>query len=378
MNHSKATRAQLKKHNQQLILRAVYQGIAVSRAALAQETGLAKPTVSDIVNELMDAGFIEEGGRGSSTTSGGKRPRLLNFLPDVRQVIGVSITPAEITACLAFLDSTVVAQHHVTVPEDGSEPLFMLLESAINALMTQCDVPLLSLCVGVPGVVDSVRGVVESSPPLGWEGVELAQHLQDRFSLPVYVNNNTQLATQVQTAYDTDAATRHLVTVLASDTIEIGMAFQRTVFHHGGDMMPLPLSGGTVARLTWRHIKGRAQALMAAHPASSLHHTRLTYTAIGHAARTGDAAGVALVDEIAADLTEIYRWIIGLMRPDEIALAGSMSDTGDLLMSKITDNLHASLPARALSATRLTLARSRNLSVSGAVANAIHQELGIL
>jgi DNA-binding IclR family transcriptional regulator len=67
----KATHEQLKRHNRQLLLRTVYwEGIS-NRAALAQATGLAKPTVSDLISELIEDGLLVEGGHGESTDSGG-------------------------------------------------------------------------------------------------------------------------------------------------------------------------------------------------------------------------------------------------------------------------------------------------------------------
>ena len=81
MKPKKATREQLKRHNRQLLLRAVYYDLADNRAALAQMTGLAKPTVSDLIAELMEEGLLEEGGLGESTDIGGKRPTLIKFVP---------------------------------------------------------------------------------------------------------------------------------------------------------------------------------------------------------------------------------------------------------------------------------------------------------
>ncbi|MCA9913872.1 MAG: ROK family transcriptional regulator, partial [Anaerolineae bacterium] len=99
----KATRAGVKETNRRLILRSVFTGSATSRAAIAQETKLAKPTVSELVGELIDEGLLEEGGRGESTESGGKRPRLLHFRHSARQIIGVSITSVRAHGVLADL-----------------------------------------------------------------------------------------------------------------------------------------------------------------------------------------------------------------------------------------------------------------------------------
>ncbi|MFC6258163.1 MarR family transcriptional regulator, partial [Kocuria oceani] len=52
----------LREHNLSTVLRAVAgAGEPVSRAALAKSTGLTKPTVSKLVQELLDAGLLVEG-----------------------------------------------------------------------------------------------------------------------------------------------------------------------------------------------------------------------------------------------------------------------------------------------------------------------------
>src|SRR6185295_5754094 len=99
-----ATHGHLRRTNQQLLLRAVYTGLANSRTELAQEMGMAKPTVSDLIGELIDQGYLIEKGFGKSTEEGGKRPRLLEFVPDARQVIGISIETARVTGVLTNLD----------------------------------------------------------------------------------------------------------------------------------------------------------------------------------------------------------------------------------------------------------------------------------
>jgi len=76
----KATVQQLKEHNQQLVLKTIHTGQADSRAAIADETGLTRPTVSQIVGELLEAELVQEEGLGESR--GAKPPTLLSFVED--------------------------------------------------------------------------------------------------------------------------------------------------------------------------------------------------------------------------------------------------------------------------------------------------------
>lgn len=376
----KATREQLKRHNRRLILRAIYEELADNRAALALETGLAKPTVSDIVSELIERGFIEEGGHGSSTTSGGKRPRLLRFVPTARQVIGVTIDTSEIVGCLANCDGRIVAQHHIQIEEARDSTLLTLLEYAINALIAQMDAPLLCVSVGVPGIVNNVRGVVKSSPLLGWHNLALTEHLSARYNAPAYVSNNTELAARAQIAYNTGKEPQNLVTVLVNHAVEVGIAFDGGMHHHGSEINTLCLATAASRRvefLSWSHVEARLREVRTQHK-SSLLAEHPTYLHIRHAVHEQDRAALILQNEIAVVLAEIYAWIIGLIRPDEIALAGSISDLGEPLINLIRQQIMELLPDDAVEPVTLSLARGKNLSILGAVANALQKELGIL
>ena len=67
----KATRKQTRVHNSNLVLRTIYARGEISRADVARETQLTRPTVSAVVADLMARGLIEEVGRGPS--AGGRR-----------------------------------------------------------------------------------------------------------------------------------------------------------------------------------------------------------------------------------------------------------------------------------------------------------------
>src|SRR5579859_3229259 len=132
----KATHSQLRRINRQLLLRAVYAGPSTSRAELAHETGLTKPTVSELIQELIDQGYLIETGLGNSTDEGGKRPRLLKYVPNARQVIGLALTTWRVNGVLANLDGKVAAQHQVELTDNSSNIADAIFET-INGLVAQ-------------------------------------------------------------------------------------------------------------------------------------------------------------------------------------------------------------------------------------------------
>ncbi len=372
--HHKATRQQLKKHNRQLLLRSIYEQPGCSRATLSEETGLAKPTVSDIVSELMGQGLVEETGQGASTAGGGKRPTLLRFVPIARQVIGIAINDDVIMGCLANLNAAIVARHQLN---RADLPLMTAIEYVIHALMAQCDAPLLCIGLGVPGIVDEDRGIVQASTDLGWSQVPISAPLSARYRVPVYVSNNTELAARARIVYDNPRGVKNLAVVLINHTVEIGLTFANG-YRHGSDLRPLSLADGTtVNALSHDQVLMRLQALLAASTQSSLSAALPTYLGLRQAFLDGDRVAQQLVDELAALLVQVYTWIIGLVRPEEIVLAGQLSDTGQPLLDAIQRGLALRFPQTMLETVHLSLANRQQLTLRGAVVGALHRELGL-
>jgi N-acetylglucosamine repressor len=390
MKTSKATRDQLKRHNRQLLLRAVYSGAADTRSALAAISGLAKPTVSDLTAEMIDEGLLMEIGPGESTDSGGKRPTLLRFVPDARQVIGISLDNGRAFGVLSNLAGQISAQHYAELDSIQGEEAVRLLEEVINGLIAQLDAPLLCIGVGVPGVVESAAGLVRHSPPLGWIDLPLADRLALLYQVPVHIGNSAELTALAQFAFGINGEdhTRRLVTILISNSVEVGITLDRVAYHQGGDLsslcIALPGAMGEAhtapldAFIGWKAVQARMAALRQLHPGSNVPETGFTYLDIRHSAAEGDRAARQLCEELAASLAQVFAWVIALLQPDHVSLAGPIVNLGEGFLSEIVTRAGAIISPELTRAVVFSLAYSGNLSAIGGAALALQNELGIL
>ena len=382
MKPLKATREQIRQHNRQLLLRAVYTGLADNRAALAAETGLAKPTVSDLIGELIADGLLVESGRGESTDSGGKRPTLIKFVPNARQVIGVSLDNGRASGVLSNLSGQVIAQHYDELEAAQGDEAAEILTDVINGLVAQLDAPLLCIGVGVPGVVDVPNGIVADSPPLGWTNYALVERLTQQYGVPVYTGNSAELTALAQYAFglNSDDDSSKLVTVLVTNSVEVGITLDGTAYHQGGDISGL-CDGGSERldqRLGWPAVQQRTADLRAAQRESLLPESGLTYMHIHYAAMNGDPAAQQLCDELSTHLAQISAWIVGLLRPNHISLAGPIVNLGETFLAQVVAKTETMLWPQVIRPVKFSLAYSGNLSAIGAAALALHRELDIL
>lgn len=372
----KATREQLRLHNRQLLLRAICYGTADNRAALALETGLAKPTVSDLTAELIAEGLLVESGRGESTDSGGKRPTLIKFVPNARQVIGAAVDEERAAAVLCNLAGEVLAEHEADLNGEKGEAAIRLLEEAINGLIVQLDAALLCIGVGVPGVVNMETGTVRQSSYLGWQDIHLTERLVARYAVPVYVSNRTELATLAQVAFGSQAKSdsSNWVTVLVNSAIEIGVAWAGAAYHHGGDIGSLAPYGMRLdSLLSWEHVQQRLREL-----GEQPFNGKLTYVHIQYAAANGDASALAVMDELAAVLAQVFAWSIGFLHPDHLSLVGEIVDLGEAFLAQIVEKTHELIAPTLVDDVVFSLATVPQISAVGAAALAIQQELGLI
>jgi len=385
----KATHSHLRQHNQQLLLRAIYSGVADNRAALAQETGLAKPTVSELIGELLDMGLLLEEGRGQSTEEGGKRPRLLKFVPAARHVIGIALDDESAYGMLTNMDGQIVAQHVVDLIGVSGERVIDSLMEVINGLIAQLDAPLLCIGIGISGVVDADQGVVRYAPHLGWRNIHLVEILNDEYNVPIYIANSTELAAMAQFVYGPRNGMQSLAMVLVGSGIGVGLVINGAIYHGGGEIGHLclsapaptsPLSPRLEELLGWSAVKQRAYALQKLHQGSLLppEGERVTYLHIHQAAANQDEAALALIRELGGYLAHVFAWIIGLLRPDHVALAGHITNLGDSVLDQTLARLEELILPDLMQNVSFSLAPGSNLGALGAVAQALQLELGLV
>jgi predicted NBD/HSP70 family sugar kinase len=189
----KVNQKRTRVHTTQLVLKTIYSNRPISRADVARITNLTPPTVSDIVANLVDIGLVEEVGHAPS--SSGRRAILLQVVDNSRQLIGIDLSRQDFRGALANLRGKI--NHRVNLPlngRDGEEALGLVYD-LVDTLIKSASNPLLGIGIGAPGLVDASDGILQQSVNLNWRYIPMRNLLQERYSLPVYMANDCQVAT---------------------------------------------------------------------------------------------------------------------------------------------------------------------------------------
>ena len=178
------------------LLRLIREDIAVTRADLARETGLARSTVAQRVDALLARGLVYEAGGGAST--GGRPATVLAFNRDAGVVLVADLGATHARVALSDLGGTPLAERASDL-DIARGP-----EEALGWVATQFDELLeevgrtpqhvFGIGIGVPGPVEFASGR-PANPPImpGWDGFSIPDWFASRYSAPVLVDNDVNI-----------------------------------------------------------------------------------------------------------------------------------------------------------------------------------------
>lgn len=182
--------------NRSILLNAIKKQGVISRADLAQRTGLSPATVTTITSDLIEEGLVIEKETGDS--KGGRPPILLALNPHGGFVIGVKLMEDHAVGALTDLNAVVLYKETIDFPDGSLDIVTNCLVSLVNRLIRQGKIrkqQLLGVGVGLAGVVDSTQGILRQSPFFGWKNTPLRDLLQTRLKVPVYIDNDVNTLT---------------------------------------------------------------------------------------------------------------------------------------------------------------------------------------
>jgi len=392
----KATRKQTRVHNTRLVLKTIYDDEQISRAEVARVTQLTRPTVSDVVADLMGAGLVEEVGYSPST--GGKPPILLSVANDARHLIGIDLASREFRGAVVNLRGEI--RHRISLPlhnQDGDTAL-ALVYNLIDNLVAATDSPLLGIGIGTPGLMDPIHGVVRRAVNLDWRNLPLRSPLQERYNMPVYVANDSQVAALAEYTFGEVKDAGNLVVVKIENGIGAGIVLGGRLFY--GDTFGAGEIGhiavvengqrcrcGNVGCLetvsSRRAIVQRAQTIARSNPNSYLHQLaatpeEITIDAVCQAFKAGDEAVQQMVREAGRYLGTAIASLVSVLSVRHVLITGSVTCLGQSWIDVIKEEMSGRCLQILASETEIGMSSiGDDVVILGASALVLTYELGL-
>ena len=350
----------LRERNRLQVLEVVRGSGSVSRADIARRTGLARSTVSTLVNELLRAGLlVERGAPEDGNTTQGRPPVLLSFDPGAGAVIGMHFDHPVLRVAVADLGYTILAE--ATVPVDVDHDAQDSLDAAvalIDEVLVKSGVErerLLGAGAALAGPIDSATGTVGSSAILpGWVGLSLAQELEARLGLPVHVDNDANVGALAESVLGAGRGVSEMAYIMLGSGIGAGLIIGGQVYRGSGGTAgeighvlvdehgPLCRCGNRGCLETYAGADALLDLLRRQHGDA------LTVDGLVQLARDGDAACQRVIADAARFVGVAAATLCNQLKPELIVIGGELAQTGPLLLDPLRESIvRYAIPAAA-------------------------------
>lgn len=374
----------MRQINLAVIMHHLREKAPVSRAELAELTGLNKTTVSSLVRELIDRQFVREVGyeEPGSRQGAGRLAVLLTPDPAAGFIVSAELGVDFMLVTTAnFAPEIIWRQKEVISPDMGQQVildrLLALLHQAVNEGCQICNT-LLGVAVGVPGLVDQVSGALIFAPNLRWENVPLRAKLSELVQAPLFVDNEASMAALGEHYFGAAQGFNEMLYISAgvglgggivhngriySGASGFGAEFGHITMDPEGDLCNCGNRGCWETQVSQRALfKYLRRGVGQGRPSILIEKTernlgKLSVPVVVEAARAGDALALEALEVLGRHLGIGVASLVNALNPQLVVFGGILSLAGEFLLPVVEEEMQCRALRWNRQATQIVLAR---------------------
>lgn len=342
------------------IIRQYLTGGDCSLTDLSREMGLSVPTVTKLVGELIDEGFVHDFGKQS--TSGGRRPNLYGLNPDAGYFLGVDVCNNHVSfGLINFKGRLIKYKKEVPFSLAKTKPSLDELCDLIDATIAGFGIArkkILSIGINLSGRVDSASGY--SFSYFYTEDKPLTRLLEERLGCNVNIENDSRAMAYGEYMCGGCNNEKNVICINVSWGLGIGIILNGQLFygHSGfsGEFGHFPFfdneiicrcgkrgcletgaSGLAVHRIICEMLaQGRASMLSEKYDATG----DVSLNDILDAVHKEDVLAIEVVEQVSHQLGKAIAGLINIFNPELIIIGGTLSTAGQCLMLAVQSAIY--------------------------------------
>lgn len=312
-----------------------------ARADITRALAISPGTVTTLTADLIAAGHLREVEGLPREAGRGRPPVALEVVPESKFVVGIKVADRRLTAVLTDFAGNLRADASLDTPH-SRKPLDQLVDEVsklIAALLTKSGhkMPQINgIGIGLSGIVEHSTGVVAWSPYLSSPDQALRQACEERFNVPVAVDNDANVLTLAELWFGKGRSLGDFAVVTIEQGVGMGLVLGNRLFR-GARGMGLELGhtkvqlDGALCRCGQRgcleayladYALTREAATALAHPPRNLGSGRAVLEALHAQAKSGNRAAETIFQRAGRFLAVGLANVVQLFDPDLIILSG--------------------------------------------------------
>ena len=342
-------------------LRATFDAIQargpIGARHVVRQTGLSRPTVGDVITQLLELGLIRRVGR----TQGhpGPSAQLYDVEPRAGWILSLDVGRHWVRAALTDLTGAVVARTASRTSASTAPAVIAQLREEAEHLATEAGIGLADVhqvVVGTPGVIRLGEDHFSLAPNLpGWETAAVVSDIRRALVAPVLFENDVNLSAVGEHVQGVAQGVDDFVLLAIGTGVGMGLVLdgelRRGATGLAGEIGYLALdmdSPGSERVAAWG--AGPFEALVSSTGILSLARNQgvpgvESPADVFTAARSGNAEAAAVVQIEARRLAHAIAAIAAVLDPQLVVLGGGIgTGGGDLLLRPVVESLAAISP----------------------------------
>jgi predicted NBD/HSP70 family sugar kinase len=339
--------------NRNLIFNLIRTKQPISRADLSRTSGLQRSTISLIVEDLINEGWIVEGSVGQLPR--GRRPTFLE-INSKRAIIALDIHPAQTTVAVTDLAGRIITQQLVVVPEGATKALNAIVNAIRKIIASHTALSFDGIGICLPGRTDLHLQKLIFAPNLKWPVLSLKAKMERATGLRVKMDNVANACALSEVWFGSTDGMHDLVVVAVSEGIGTGIFANGQLLRGENGMagefghIQIDPNGPRCAcgnNGCWEMLaSNRAAISYYSELASSS--SPISFDALLKLSQSGDAHAVAALTRMAEHLGHGIRIISVALAPREIVVVGDITTVwhafGGIIEAQMKKNAFTKAP----------------------------------
>jgi glucokinase-like ROK family protein len=346
-------------------------------ADLCKELNLSAPKVTNLLNDLIGDGVVQDHGKVDST--GGRRPNLYGLAPESGFFLGVDIKRYHINFGLSDLQKNLVKVSEKTPfrlanTRESLDELCGLIEAFIEELSVPRD-KILGIGINLPGRINYATGYSYSF--FYFDEEPLSKILEARIGIPVFLENDSRAMAYGEFSCGEVTGEKDVLFLNLDHGIGLGILINGQLYYgklgFSGEFGHIPLfdneiichcgkkgcleteaSGAALIRmLQEKLLEGSSTAITR----KRIHPEDVQLEDIIQAADNDDFLAIELIGIIGEKLGRGIALLINLFNPELVILGGTLAATGDYIRLPIKSAINKFSLSLLNNATQLRMTR---------------------
>ena len=382
-----------------MILDAIRKRGPLARTDVSKGTGINIVTVSNYIDSYIKQGLVIQ--RGLDTSTGGRRPLLVELNSQAGYAVGIGMNVAEVICIITDMTSKVVFKLKKNRPLESGDKLLDYLMDVTDETIKKSNIDtskIKGIGVGTPGIVDKEKHTVHWPRGLFSGDISVSVSVADlfakRFSIPTLVDNDANTAVFGEKWLTLEPNIKNLLYMYSG--LGCGIMIDGKIYRGSSGCAGEFVFRPDIDYIAWIRqshdtnvweidlgLTSEARKIVKNNPASLIsklvdgNTEKVDFFTVVKAVKERDPLVLALVDKAAVELGRRVASLVNLLNPEIVVIGGGVEGAGAYFLEAIKRTVKESAIEEATRKLKIIPARLGEEAIALGAASLVVQNIFI-